>query len=395
MKIKSLISISLVLVSMGLEAHRVPYKRNLQLEKEIQATYLKLAHSIYNDSLKGAQKLQVTIENFILRPTEESMDLAKEAWTINARLPYGPSEIFRFVNGPIDFEPINDGVTTYLERINFEGVEGLVNAWPLDEAYLDYVKGDPSTGLINDLSIEITPSNLVSMNERQGEKAISTGFHAIEFLLWGQDFNKLGPGERPITDYTTARNADRRKLTLGTLSKVLVSHLTSVNNQFQKGTKNYRSELLAKDPHSILSFMMTSMVAMAGDELKSERIENALLLEDQEEEQSCFSDTTMNDISGNFRGVSVLYRGSYNPINTGVPSVNGKGLGAYVFEMNPALHQEIEDKIKDVELSIDSISIAFDRAILEEQAKVQVIVDNLDELEGLLLQAANELGLIL
>ncbi|MCR9204273.1 MAG: hypothetical protein NXH75_06840, partial [Halobacteriovoraceae bacterium] len=296
-------------------------------------------------------------------------------------------------NGPIDFEPINDGITTYLERINFEGVEGLVNAWPLDEAYLDYVQGDLSSGLINDRSIEINSANLISMNERQGEKAISTGFHAIEFLLWGQDFNKFGPGNRPVTDYTTALNADRRKLTLTTLSKVLVDHLNSVYKQFEKGTQNYRNELMGKDPHTILSLMMTSMVAMAGDELKSERIENALLLEDQEEEQSCFSDTTMNDINGNFRGVSILYRGSYTPTNTGVPSVNGKGLGAYVSELNPTLHQEIEAKIKDVELSINSINITFDRAILEEQAKVQAIVNNLDELEGLLLQAANELGL--
>ncbi|MCR9205815.1 MAG: hypothetical protein NXH75_14615, partial [Halobacteriovoraceae bacterium] len=89
MKIKTLICISLIVGSFATTAHQTPYKRNLQLEKEIQATYLSLAHSIYKDSLMGAQKLQTTIESFILRPTELTMGHAKETWTINARLPYG------------------------------------------------------------------------------------------------------------------------------------------------------------------------------------------------------------------------------------------------------------------------------------------------------------------
>jgi putative iron-regulated protein len=393
MKIKTLISISLMVGSFTPSAHQIPFKRNLVLEKSVQATYLEIAQSVYKDSLIGAQNLQLSIEKFISHPTEENLKLAKSTWTHSARIPYGPSEVFRFVNGPIDFEPINDGITTYLESINFEGVEGLVNAWPLDEAYLDYVVGDPTAGLINDPSIEITPATLISMNERDGEKAISTGFHAIEFLLWGQDLNKMGPGNRPVTDYTTEKNAERRKLTLASLSKILVDHLSTVYAQFQKSGTNYRSDLNSQDPHKTLVMMMTSMVAMAGDELKSERIENALLLEDQEEEHSCFSDTTMNDIAGNFRGVSILYRGVYNPINSGVAAIKGQGFGSYVAETNPILHRDIEAKMVEVESAISSIKIAFDRAIIEEQDKVQVIIDTLDELEGLLLQAANELGL--
>lgn len=395
MTLRNMIMVTLAASSLSVAAHQVPFKRNVNLEKEVQATYLEIAHSVYKDSLTGAKHLQNSLENFIAAPTEDNMNLAKEAWAINARLPYSPSEIFRFVNGPIDFEPINDGVTTFLESINFEGVEGLVNAWPLDEAYLDYVQGDLSAGLINDRSIAINPEALIQMNERDGEKAISTGYHAIEFLLWGQDLSSTSAGQRPFTDYTTAPNADRRSLVLGTLGKILVDHLTKVTEQFEVGTNNYRSDLSNKDSHEVLAYMLTSMVAMAGDELKSERIENALLLEDQEEEQSCFSDTTMNDIAGNFRGVSVLYRGIYTPVNAGVPAVAGKGLGAYIADTNPTLHQNIEAKIVATENAISAITISFDRAITEEADKVQAIIDNLDELEALLLQAASEMGLSL
>ena len=57
---------------------------------------------------------------------------------------------------------------------------------------------------------EITAEALTAANEEGGETNISTGWHAIEFLLWGQDLSATGPGARPATDYTTAPNAERR-----------------------------------------------------------------------------------------------------------------------------------------------------------------------------------------
>lgn len=108
---------------------------------------------------------------------------------------YGQTEAFRFYAGPIDDEA---------------GLEGFINAWPLDEVYIDYVKGKTKGGIINNPKIAITEQKLRSLNERGGEQNIATGWHAIEFLLWGQDFYKDGPGQRAYTDYTTAPNAARR-----------------------------------------------------------------------------------------------------------------------------------------------------------------------------------------
>ena len=125
------------------------------------------------------------------RPTE-NLDAAKEAW-LTARDEYGPTEAFRFYGGPIDNEET--------------GVEGLVNAWPLDEAYIDYVDGDPEAGIVNnpDEHPTIDADALVAANEQGGEANVSTGWHAIEFLLWGQDLSADGPGARPVEDYTTSR----------------------------------------------------------------------------------------------------------------------------------------------------------------------------------------------
>ena len=80
-----------------------------------------------------------------------------------------------------------------------DGPEGLINAWPLDEAYIDYVEGDPAAGVVNDPDTypTIDAELLTSLNEQGGEANISTGWHAIEFLLWGQDLSTDGPGDAP------------------------------------------------------------------------------------------------------------------------------------------------------------------------------------------------------
>jgi putative iron-regulated protein len=153
--------------------------------------------------------------------------------------------------------------------------------------------------------------------------------------------------------------------------------------------------------------MFTSMIAMAGDELKSERIENALLLEDQEEEQSCFSDTTVNDIYMNFLGVQNVYLGNYTATNDKSLSINGLGVDELIKSFNPILNRNILAAMTEVESSIvafyaqdqlgkpiiGDIKLAFDLAIVSEQAMVQSIVDGLDHLDGLLRQASSELGL--
>lgn len=410
MNFRSLISISFIAINFGVNAHPVPFKRNIQLEEAIVSNYADMAYSNYLDNVLGAKELGRKLKTFTSNPTQQTMAEAKNTWTTSARIPYGQSEIFRFVNGPIDFEPINDGITTYLESINYTGVEGLLNAWPLDEAYIDYVDGDQNAGIINDINTPITKEELVILNERDGEKNVSTGYHAIEFLLWGQDKDLQGPGNRPVTDYTTEKNAERRKLYLNTLSEVMEEHLQKVLNQWVPNETNFRKEFMTMDPRTVLTQIFTSMISMAGDELKSERIENALLLEDQEEEHSCFSDTTVNDIFANFLGVKNLYVGSYKAFNGGVLSVQGASVSDLLAEINPTLDKEIRNAIFNVEAAIapfygvapqsmelgkNSIALAFDVAITSEQDKVQNIVDRLNELEGLLKQAALELGLSL
>ena len=186
-----------------------------ELRGEVVATYSAMVHDSYAKSLASATEMDVAIDALAADPTEANLEAARDAW-LTARDDYGLTEAFRFYGGPIDAD---EG-----------GVEGLVNAWPLDEAYIDSVQGSPDSGIINlpDQYPTIDADLLVSLNESGGETNISTGWHAIEFLLWGQDLSTDGPGARPVSDFVSTRHADRRISYLTVSSDLLLEHLTSL-----------------------------------------------------------------------------------------------------------------------------------------------------------------------
>ena len=158
--------------------------------------YANLVYANYSDTLSSAKAMQKAIADFTKAPSAQGLEDAKKAW-LAAREVYGQTEAFRFYSGPTDSDT---------------GPEGRLNSWPLDESYIDSVSGKPNAGIINNPKVKITKANLAKLNERGGEENIAAGWHAIEFLLWGQDQSDTGPGNRSFEDYvdsnTAAANAD-------------------------------------------------------------------------------------------------------------------------------------------------------------------------------------------
>ncbi|MBX6391994.1 MAG: iron-regulated protein, partial [Burkholderiales bacterium] len=169
--------------------------------------YGALVHANYEDSLAAAKKLQQAVHAFVAAPSEAGLEAARKAW-LEAREWYGQTEAFRFYGGPIDGE---------------DGPEGRINAWPMDEAYVDFVDGQPDAGFINDRSVPIDRDTLIGLNEKDGEENISTGWHAIEFMLWGQDRYADSAGRRAYTDFVDGKapNADRRREYLKVITDLL------------------------------------------------------------------------------------------------------------------------------------------------------------------------------
>ncbi len=350
------------------------------VKADVVNNYADIVYANYEDSLTTAVDLQTALEAFVANPSEETQQAAKDAW-LAAREPYGQTEVYRFYGGPIDDE---------------DGPEGLLNAWPLDESYVDYVEGMPDSGIINNLSEypEITADLLESLNEVGAEENISTGYHSIEFLLWGQDLSPDGNGQRPYTDYTTAPNADRRGQYLLAAAERLVGHLeTLVNEWSPDNDSNYRASFVAQSPDNAIQQMLTGMGVLSKSELAGERIFVAYDNQDQEDEHSCFSDNTHRDIINNAQGIYNIYTGSYTRIDGS--EVSGTSLADLVAQLDEELATELLALVQTAIESTQSIPVPFDQAIVvaDQRPIVLASVNALQDQGDKFAEAANVLGL--
>src|SRR3569833_3382101 len=175
--------------------------------------YAAMALAGYTDALTKAEDLDKAVTAMLANPTDETLKAARQAY-IDARPPYQQTEAFRFGNPVVD------------------DWEGRVNAWPLDEGLMDYVdtasygaESDENplhtanvvankSILINGKQVDatsLTPEFLSGTLAEAGgiEANVATGYHAIEFLLWGQDLHGtgLGAGGRPAAGGSRAAGA--------------------------------------------------------------------------------------------------------------------------------------------------------------------------------------------
>jgi len=319
----------------------------LTLKQAVITNYAAIMAATYEDSLAAAEKLKSAVNAFMQNPSEDGLASAKKAW-IAARIPYSQSEVARFYDGPID------------------QVEGKINSWPIDEQYIDYVAGSPDAGIINATSTcpAISRELILSLNEKEGKKNISTGFHAIEFLLWGQDRSTNGPGNRSWRDYAnTARNGERRRQYLRIVTELLVEHLKSVAAEWaDHKTDNYRSRFVAMDPDAALANILKGMGALSGPEVAGERLTTPYETKEQEEEQDCFSDNTCNDLIDDARGIANVYFGRYETV--GGKKFCGPGLHDLFMRVNPEFAAKLSAQVEMAVARTKEIPSPFDQAIL-------------------------------
>lgn len=355
--------------------------------------YANIALAGYSDSLKTAEALDKAIDALVAKPSAETLQAARTAW-LAARVPYQQTEAFRFGNPIVD------------------DWEGKVNAWPLDEGLIDYV--DASYGTESDENplytaniiantklkvngqdvdaTKITPALLAeTLQEADGVEAnVATGYHAIEFLLWGQDLNGTGPGagKRPASDFDpkncTGGHCDRRVEYLQAATDLLIADLKDMVAAWGKDGEA-RKALMA-DPKAGLSAILTGMGSLSYGELAGERMKLGLLLHDPEEEHDCFSDNTHNSHYYDGVGIRNVYTGSYKTVDG--KTVSGPSMADLVKAADPALDKEMQGKLDASVAALGKIKEAaekngeaYDQQIGEGNdkgnARVQAAIDAL------------------
>lgn len=303
-----------------------------------------LAYASYQASADAARDMQDIIESLIDTPSEENLAAAKQAW-VTAKDAYSLTEAFRFGHPPVDeWEP-------------------QVNAWPLDEGFIDYVEQDAyfyelsnpygQLNLINNPEIVLGPENisteqlstdlLASLNEIGGSEAnVATGWHAIEFLLWGQDLNGNGPGagERPASDFAlddscTNGNCGRRATYLAEVTQLLVDDLEYISDQWQADVAgNYRETYLGLSQTEQLRRILYAVGSLSLGELAGERMRVALFANSSEDEQDCFSDNTHHTLFYNFQGIRNVLEGN---LEVGDVEVEGASIIGWLRNESPDL----------------------------------------------------------
>ncbi|GAA0623867.1 MULTISPECIES: imelysin family protein [Thalassospira] len=346
MKIAKILGTAALVTTLGAQAYAAP------AAKDVLTTYADIAHAGYEDSLITAKELQAAIDELVANPSASTFDAAKSAW-LASRAPYQQTEVYRFGNAIVD------------------DWEGKVNAWPLDEGLIDYVE----TGLYGEESEEnpaytanvianptltisgetidastIDAALLESLHEIDDVEAnVATGYHAIEFLLWGQDLNgtDAGAGERKWTDYAsgdacTNGNCDRRGEYLQAAVDLMVSDLEWMTAQWAEGGEA-RETVLEGDGVPGLTAIVTGMGSLSYGELGGERTKLGLLLHDPEEEHDCFSDNTHNSHFYDALGIQNVYLGRYTRVDGSV--VEGSSLSDLVAANDAALDTELRAKL--------------------------------------------------
>ena len=378
--------------------------------KAVVANYANMVFAVFSDAESTAKTLRTSIDTFLANPNDQTLKAARDAW-VAARVPYMQSEVFRFGNTIID------------------DWEGQVNAWPLDEGLIDYVAkdyqhalGNPgaTANIIANTTVQvgedkvdvtqITPEKLASLNELGGAEAnVATGYHAIEFLLWGQDLhgNEAGAGERPASDYIegaggTGGHTDRRRAYLKSVTDLLVSDLEEMVNNWKPGVAdNYRASLEAESGESGLRKMLFGMGSLSLGELAGERMKVALEANSSEDEHDCFSDNTHNSHFYNGLGIRNVYLGEYTRVDG--TKVSGPSLSSLVAKADAATDTAVRADLDATQAKLQAIvdhankGEHFDQLIAAgNTAGNQVVRDAIGALvkqTGAIEQAAGKLGI--
>lgn len=347
--------------------------------QDVLATYSNMAEAAYGDSLAAARALKTAIDALIASPSEETLSAARKAW-LAARVPYMQTEAYRFGNPIVD------------------SWEGRVNAWPLDEGLIDYVaeaygSDNPenefyAANIIANTSLKvagktvdaskITPKLIRSLHEAGGVEAnVASGYHAIEFLLWGQDLNgtEAGAGNRPATDYDlkacTNGNCDRRAAYLSTVTDMLIEDLAWMTEQW--GAKGEARTFVTRDEKAGLTSIFTGLGSLSYGELAGERMKLGLMIHDPEEEHDCFSDNTHNSHYGDVAGIRNVYLGRYTRTDGSV--VSGPSVSDLVKAKSPETDAQVKAAIDN---SLAKMQALVDRARTVEAYDQMIGLDNPD-----------------
>ncbi|GIL38218.1 imelysin family protein [Roseiterribacter gracilis] len=345
------------------------------------AAYAQLAAESYAQAATESERLKRAVDEFLKTPSDAALNEARAIW-VNARPSWLRTLAFRFAQGPVDVVDAKAGSPA--RRID---------AWPIDDSSIDYVEANPTAGLINDTKVALTRDELIKRSLAEGRSGAVLGWHAVEFLLWGQDMAPYAPGQRAYTDFLAGQvNNDRRRAYLKLATDQLVDDLKAVAAAWDaKAKQSYTARFLLLSQREALSNTLTGLARTAYAEIAGRAIATPLDSGDQRDESSDASDTSDRDISFALRGIRAVWTGEA-PTGT-----QRAGFDQLVARVDPALAARVTATLHRAENAVAAIEVPFDRTITAPvdsamRQKAEAAITALRALGTTLREAGTRLG---
>ena len=303
--------------------------------RELMDAYLNRIDVELADASNNFQRFGSQVESFLQQPSAEQLGALRESW-LAAHNSYEATVLHRFFADQILDEP---------QALALFELQYQLDHWPILPGYIDYVGDYPESGIVNDMTV---PLEAAVMRERHGEFYIneaSTGFHVLEFMLWGEHGD--GSEQRPYTDYLPAtalspeQQADglqlsqlspnRRRAFLALNAALLEEDFQALVNTWSANSVNYRAGVDATAAEELLLDLLNAITGMLSDELLVRTLYPMLNGEFEESLPSVFSTTSPATVSAQLAGLETLLQES--------ASENGTNLDA----MLSALSDDFEE----------------------------------------------------
>lgn len=205
----------------------------------------------------AVEALNRAVATLLERPSDDHLEAAKLAWLdahreFAAALPYiqlgfAPAEI----------------------REQGRKLVLALDSWPAQPGYLDTVPGYSDSGIVNDTAIELTLTNLRHQHRLTANEEASTGFHAMEVMLWGptgertaEEFVAVDEGEKP-----QALAVNRRRQLTGLIGEAMNEDANDLAQRWPYSANDLSRYFLALAPTERLQQVRATHTRVVDEEL--------------------------------------------------------------------------------------------------------------------------------
>lgn len=180
------------------------------------ARYRQIVIIYAQDAIDKSAALSECIDDFLARPTDPGLEKCRNAW-LESHEAYLKGRFFaRLAAGQ------SDRASAVADELEFA-----IDAWPIEEGYLDGLEAYPTSGIVNDLTVPIDEASLRKQHGLTDRTEVALGFHPLEFLLWrkrADDFlraTELTDEQRADGMTLADLPADRRRALVQLIARLL------------------------------------------------------------------------------------------------------------------------------------------------------------------------------